>query len=60
MKHRVNWITVAEMMASSETKQKSTPDILWIGEKKEYLTNGIIREDNMKLEPRNFERTGKI
>ena len=28
--------------------------------RKEYLTNGIIREDNMKLEPRIFERTGKI
>ena len=48
------------MMVSGDAKQKSTPEILWIGEKKEYLTNGIIREDNMKLEPRNFERTDKI
>ena len=38
---------------------KKTPDILRMGEK-EYLTNRIIREDNMKLEPRNFERTDKI
>ena len=47
-------------MASDEKKQKSTPEILRIGEKKEYLTNGIIREDNMKLEPRIFERMDKI
>ena len=50
----------SRMMASGEAKQKSTPEILWIGEKKEYMTNGIIREDNMKLEPWIFERTGKI
>ena len=47
-------------MASSKKKRENnswqTPD----GREKEYLTNGIIREDNMKLEPRNFERTDKI
>ena len=36
-------------MASGEKKLKTTPDILWMG-KKEYLTNRIIREDNMKLD----------
>ena len=48
------------MMASDEKKRENnfwhTPD----GEKKEYLTNGIIWEDNMKLEPLNFERMDKI
>ena len=47
-------------MASSEKKRENnswhTPD----GWEKEYLTNGIIWEDNMKLEPRIFERTSKI
>ena len=47
------------MMAFGEKKQKTTPDILRMGEEKEYLTNGIIREDNMKLEPQIFERTDK-
>ena len=32
--------------------EKTTPDILRMGRKKEYLINGIIHEDNMKLEPR--------
>ena len=40
--------------------EKTTPDILRMGRKKEYLINGIIHEDNMKLEPRNFERMDKI
>ena len=51
---------ITGMMASGEKKQKSTPEILWMVEKKEFPTNRIIREDNMKLEPRIFERTGKI
>ena len=46
-------------MASDEKKRENnfwnTPDGM-----KEYLTNGIFCEDNMKLEPRNFERMGKI
>ena len=41
-------------------KMEATPEILRIGEKKEYLTNGIIQDDSMKLEPRVFERTDKI
>ena len=47
-------------MASGEKKRKDnfwqTPD----GWEKEYLTNGIIQEDSMKLEPRIFERMNKI
>ena len=35
---------------------ETTHEMLRMG-KKEYLTNGIIHEDNMKLEPRIFERT---
>ena len=59
-KHRDDWITVAKMMASGEKKQKSTPEILRMVEKKEFPTNGIIREGNTKLEPRIFGRTNKI
>ena len=67
-KHRDNWITVAEMWGRRillewwppvKRNGKTTPEILRMGEK-EYLTNGIIREDNMKLEPRIFKRMGKI
>ena len=58
-KHRDKYRTIAGMMTSDEKKQENnfwqTPDG-W----KEYLPNGIIREDNKKLEPRNFERTDKI
>ena len=46
-------------MAFGETKQKSTPDILRMDEKNIRQAE-IIREDDMKLEPRNFERTDKI
>ena len=48
------------MVASGEKKQKSTPEILRVVEKKEFPTDGIIREGNKKLEPRIFERMGKI
>ena len=41
---------ITRMMAFGERNGKTTTDILRMG-KKEYLTNGIIREDNMKLEP---------
>ena len=47
-------------MASGEKKQKSTPEILRMVEKKEFLTDRIIREGNKKLEPWNFERIDKI
>ena len=50
---------ITGMMASGEKKCKTTPDILRMG-KKEYLTNGIIQEYNMKLEPQTSERTDKI
>ena len=52
---------ITGMMAAGEKKwKKTTPDILRMVEKKEFPTNGIIREDNKKLEPRIFERIGKI
>ena len=48
------------MMSSDETKKKSTPEILRMVEKKEFPTDGIIREGKKKLEQRIFGRTGKI
>jgi len=42
MKDRDNWIMVAEMMPPVKRNGKTTSDKLWMGEKKEYLTNGII------------------
>ena len=39
--------------------EKTTPDILRMG-KKRIFDKGIIQEDNMKLEPRIFERMDKI
>ena len=60
-KHREKWLAVAEMWGRRillerwppmKRNGKTTPDILRMG-KKEYLTNGIIWEDSMKLEPRN-------
>ena len=44
-------------MASGEKKENATPDMLWMG-KEEYMTIGIIREDDMKLEPQIFGRMG--
>ena len=67
-KHRDNWITVAEMWGRRillewwPLVKRNRNQLLkysgWV--RKEYLTNGIIREYNMKLEPRIFGRTGKI
>ena len=67
-KHRNNWITVTEMWGQEffwndglwwkETGKQLLTYSGWV--RKEYLTNGIIQDDSMKLEPRNFESTDKI
>ena len=66
---RDNWIMIAGMWGRRillewwppvKRNGKTTPDILRMVKKKEFSTNGIIREDNKKLEPRIFGRTGKI
>ena len=47
------------MMAFGEIKWKTTPDILQMG-KKRILTLKNYYEDDMKLEPRIFEKTNQI
>ena len=67
-KHRDNWITIAEMWGRRillewwppvKRNGKTTVDILQMG-KKRISDDWNYWEDNMKLEPRIFERTGKI